>query len=179
MTAAQFQIAYGMMPNSAILFWIFLVGVAFPCLDVKQVNMRLQLWPVNLTCKPIFQAQFRFYWIESKFNECPELKVKSAKNSFPLVSIPFSVCIKDNIESLLSLKDQSWDPLDGLLFYHKLGFYTPNVSPLVGWLKPFMLPEVIGVRVPDFYMKCQPKDYVNIKEYLKKTPKSLKEIFRS
>ena len=72
-----------------------------------------------------------------------------------------------------------WNPLDGLLFYHKLGFYTPNVTPLVGWLKPFMIPEILGMKIPEFYAKAQPVNYVNIKEYIKKKPqKTLKEIFR-
>ncbi len=39
--------------------------------------------------------------------------------------------------------------LDGLLFYHKQGHYFHGATPLVGWLKPFMLPEVIGVAVPE------------------------------
>lgn len=34
--------------------------------------------------------------------------------------------------------------LDGLLFYHKFAHYTSGVTPLVGWLYPFMVNEVLG-----------------------------------
>ena len=38
--------------------------------------------------------------------------------------------------------------LDGLMFYHKKTAYTSGETPLVGWLKPFMVPEVLGVSIP-------------------------------
>ena len=49
----------------------------------------------------------------------------------------------------------SWQPfpnetleLDGLMFYHKKTAYTAGETPLVGWLKPFMVPEVLGISIP-------------------------------
>ena len=49
----------------------------------------------------------------------------------------------------------SWQPfpnetleLDGLMFYHKKTAYTTGETPLVGWLKPFMVPEVLGISIP-------------------------------
>lgn len=39
--------------------------------------------------------------------------------------------------------------LDGVLFYHKRAHYVAGQTPLVGWLKPFMLPEIVGVAVPE------------------------------
>ena len=65
-----------------------------------------------------------------------------------------------------------WSPLDGILFYHKLGFYTPKVSPLVGWLKPFMIPEILKANVPEFYLQKRPTSYVNIQQHLKKKDKT-------
>lgn len=79
-----------------------------------------------------------------------------------------SPCTKENIEALLVNEKDIWLPLDGLLFYHKLGFYTPRVSPLVGWLKPFMISEVLKAKVPEFYMQKKPISYVNIQQHLKK-----------
>ena len=64
-----------------------------------------------------------------------------------------------------------WQALDGLLFYHKLGFYTPGTTPLVGWLKPFMLPEVLNVAVPDVYAGKKPAGYVNIQQHVNKKGK--------
>ena len=34
------------------------------------------------------------------------------------------------------------------MFYHKKTAYTAGETPLVGWLKPFMVPEVLGVSIP-------------------------------
>ncbi|KAI3420110.1 hypothetical protein GPALN_003435 [Globodera pallida] len=41
--------------------------------------------------------------------------------------------------------------LEGLLFYYNSAFYIPGQTPLVGWTKPGMLPEIIGVPVPEQY----------------------------
>jgi hypothetical protein len=46
-------------------------------------------------------------------------------------------------------------PLDGILFYHKRVHYLPGVTPLVGWLKGYMLPEVLSIKVPSItFSKC-------------------------
>ena len=50
---------------------------------------------------------------------------------------------------------ETWS-LDGLLFYHKNGHYTPGSCPLVLWLKPFMLPDILNVVVPEVYMQTNP-----------------------
>ena len=34
------------------------------------------------------------------------------------------------------------------MFYHKKTAYTTGETPLVGWLKPFMVPEVLGISIP-------------------------------
>lgn len=68
--------------------------------------------------------------------------------------------------------EASYSPLDGLLFYHRLGFYTPKVTPLVGWLKPFMLPEVLRVPVPESFLQKKPEKYENLKEHLKMKKKT-------
>lgn len=116
----------------------------------------------------VLQAQFRFYWLQSKFSEQPQLSEKSkSNNKYPLVRVPFTLCTKENMESLMIESSLSFSTsLDGLLFYHKLGFYTPQVSPLVGWLKPFMLPEILNICVPEVYLQKRPLRYENIRQYL-------------
>jgi snurportin-1 len=37
--------------------------------------------------------------------------------------------------------------VDGLLFYHKRTHYVHGRSPLVGWLKVHMVPEILGIDV--------------------------------
>ncbi|KAK4016039.1 snurportin-1 [Daphnia magna] len=119
------------------------------------------------------EAEFRFYWLHGKFSEQPEFGVKSDKNRYPFIPLPTKSCTKGNIEDLLMMEKQIWSPLDGLLFYHKLGYYTPGVSPLVGWLKPFMVSEILKANVPEFYMQKKPLSYVNIQQHLKR--KNVKE----
>ena len=46
--------------------------------------------------------------------------------------------------------------VDGLLFFHKRTHYICGRTPLVGWLQPYMLPEIIGVPVPDVYLAGVP-----------------------
>lgn len=48
--------------------------------------------------------------------------------------------------------------LDGILFYHKQTHYTTGSTPLVGWLKPWMLPEVLRVSVPQKYIDSKPPE---------------------
>ena len=46
--------------------------------------------------------------------------------------------------------------VDGLLFFHKRTHYTFGRTPLVGWLKPYMVPEILGVSVPEAYLAGAP-----------------------
>ena len=49
--------------------------------------------------------------------------------------------------------------LDGLLFYHKKTHYTFGPSPLVVWLKAYMLPEILGISVPAELLALAPSTY--------------------
>lgn len=56
-------------------------------------------------------------------------------------------------------------PLDGLLFYHRDGQYTKGRTPLVTWLKSFMLSEVLGISVPPS-LDEKPDGYIDFKYYI-------------
>jgi hypothetical protein len=60
-----------------------------------------------------------------------------------LESAEYTVLLTD----LKRMQHASGLQLDGLLFYHRRAHYTPGVSSLVGWLKPFMLPTILNVPV--------------------------------
>lgn len=56
--------------------------------------------------------------------------------------------------------------LDGVLFYHSCVSYRRGPTPLVGWLKPYMLPEWFPFLSPcihSTYLAEMPPDY---KDYL-------------
>ncbi|XP_075620395.1 snurportin-1 isoform X2 [Balearica regulorum gibbericeps] len=80
---------------------------------------------------PVYDCQtdFRFFWLFSKIQEEEGLGEKSRIN-----------------------------PVDGLLFYHKQTHYTPGSTPLVGWLRPYMVPEILGLAVPVNALTAKP-DY--------------------
>lgn len=44
---------------------------------------------------------------------------------------------------------------DGVLFYHKQALYSFGTTPLVGWLKPFMMTEILSVNIPDYFQPMQ------------------------
>ncbi|CAJ0948952.1 unnamed protein product [Ranitomeya imitator] len=55
----------------------------------------------------------------------------------------------NRITVLLSVLTQSYPyKVDGLLFYHKRTHYIPASTPLVGWLHPYMAPEILGFPAP-------------------------------
>jgi snurportin-1 len=49
--------------------------------------------------------------------------------------------------------------LDGLLFYHKRAHYTFGASPLVVWLKAYMVPEILGIEIPSELAALAPSSY--------------------
>lgn len=93
-------------------------------------------------------SEFRFFWLKDKLMEVPGLDVKSALNWFPFVELPTYNCNDGTITSVLNEPFPYQGGVDGLLFFHKQGHYTPGISPLVIWLKTYMVPEVFGIEVP-------------------------------
>ena len=62
----------------------------------------------------------------------------------PRLSTHFSVLPRRTVD-----EPSDWLPAeDGYLFYHPLGFYESGYSPLVCWLKPFMLEEILQRTTP-------------------------------
>merc|ERR1712029_963592 len=47
--------------------------------------------------------------------------------------------------------------------------YQPGKTPLVGWIKGYMVPELMDIPVCDELMEQMPSDYGGMKTYLKKT----------
>lgn len=47
--------------------------------------------------------------------------------------------------------------MDGLLFYHRQTHYTPGSTPLVGWLRPYMVSDILGIEVPEGPLTTKPQ----------------------
>lgn len=46
--------------------------------------------------------------------------------------------------------------VDGILFYHKQAHYNPGSTPLVGWLRPYMVSDILGIVVPSCPLTSKP-----------------------
>ena len=86
-------------------------------------------------------TEFRFYWASVKLGENPEVTMSSARNPYPFKLLPNYPCDKESLTAALASKPDLFGEVqtDGLLFYHKKLHYIPGHTPLVGWLKPFMV----------------------------------------
>jgi snurportin-1 len=62
---------------------------------------------------------------------------------------------------------------DGYLFYHPLGFYESGYSPLVCWLKPFMIEEILGIHLS--YPIVKPIGYTTAQAYMFEEQSNRKE----
>ncbi|KAM4675965.1 tyrosine-protein phosphatase non-receptor type 9-like [Discoglossus pictus] len=97
---------------------------------------------------PVYDCQtdFRFYWLQSKLQEEEGLCDVSKRNPFKFVGLQNFPCSLDSVQNVLT-QEFSYK-VDGLLFYHKHTHYTPGSTPLVGWLRPYMAPEILGFTAP-------------------------------
>ena len=104
-------------------------------------------------------------------------KRNTSTNVYPIVPLPRVPCNSDLCTFLENLPP--W-PLDGILFYHREAHYTHGRTPLVTWLKPFMLPEVLGITVPS-HMDEKPNGYIDLRHYVSRnrTKKKLTDDFVS
>ncbi|XP_065060566.1 snurportin-1-like [Rhopilema esculentum] len=129
---------------------------------------------IDLTCwkgHPVYdsETEFRFYWLKTKFEDEKELSTRSRVNPYIFKPAPCCSCKISDIQQAVAFSYSF--KIDGLLFYHKRTHYTPGRTPLVGWLKPSMLPDVLGIRVPTFITDSVP--IVNKLSFMKSTASAL------
>ncbi|KAF4520748.1 hypothetical protein B566_EDAN007377 [Ephemera danica] len=104
------------------------------------------------------ETEFRFFWLQSQLAETP-LTETSKHNKFKFQPLTFKPYSSQTIEEVMLGPPLFPEVMDGVLFYHREAHYTAGPSPLVVWLLPFMLPEVLGVSVSDVLSAQQPADY--------------------
>ncbi|XP_077774970.1 snurportin-1 isoform X2 [Podarcis muralis] len=112
-------------------------GKEYTILDCIYSEAQQMYYILDVMCwrgHPVYDCQtdFRFYWLHSKMQEEDGLGKKSRLN-----------------------------PVDGLLFYHKETHYNPGSTPLVGWLRPYMVPDILGIPVPLCPLTAKP-DYAGL-----------------
>ncbi|XP_072944619.1 snurportin-1 isoform X2 [Epargyreus clarus] len=115
------------------------------------------------------EMEFRNFWLKTKFNEEPALKKLTKRNKLIFNLLPMVPCNYESLqEFMMTYPPLLLAKLDGLLFYHKEGHYVPGQTPLVGWLFPFMVPEVLGsdISIHESYAAGKPKNYVDQATYI-------------
>ncbi|CAJ0608198.1 unnamed protein product [Cylicocyclus nassatus] len=113
----------------------------FYCLDILAWN------GMDMSANPF---DFRQYMLSSKLKETPELQSPSKQFPYRFVALPCCKCERTLMEEMMR---NGFDfELDGLLYYHSGVVYEAGQSPLVGWLKPWMLPEILHVTVPEKFL---------------------------
>uniref|UniRef100_A0A224Z910 Snurportin-1 n=1 Tax=Rhipicephalus zambeziensis TaxID=60191 RepID=A0A224Z910_9ACAR len=145
----------------------------FCLLDCVFSEVHRTYYILDLLCwksHPVYdsEAEFRFYWRDEKLNEFPQIKeTPEGSRRCRFVTLPRYPCTKEAISALMNSPLPFEDEMDGLLLYHKKGHYFEGVSPLVGWLKPYMVPEILGIPVDPCYLEKQPpKHQTGLKEKL-------------
>ena len=96
--------------------------------------------------------EFRTFWKEQKCNETAEISTYSRINPLLFLNLSCHSCNKENLTKLLA--QVPLYEVDGLLFIHKQCRYIIGRTPLAVWLKPHMVPDILGIPVsPEFLAK--------------------------
>ncbi|XP_078056278.1 snurportin-1 [Mustelus asterias] len=139
-------------------------GKDYTILDCIYSEVNRTFFVLDVMCwrgHPVYdcQTEFRFFWLQSKLQEEGEkLAEIASRNPFKFVGLPNSLCNPDTICQTLAANYPF--EVDGLLFYHKQTHYTPGSTPLVGWLKPYMVADILGLAVPTCPLSVKP-EYAN------------------
>jgi len=136
---------------------------SYTILDCIYSEVSNTFYILDLMCWDGFQyydseTEFRFFWVQQKCLENQEMKTKSKINPYSFQTLPYYQCTKESITEVLNSEMPFPDKLDGLLFYHKEVHYVPGRTPLIGWLKGYMVPDMMGIQVDEKLMEQMPMD---------------------
>jgi len=97
---------------------------------------------------------------------------------YPADAMSIATILSDENQFCFSREERP-AALDGILFYHKQLNYMPGHTPLVSWLKGYMVPEMLNIPVGEGLMARKPANYLGMqgeieqfeKEYAQKKEK--------
>lgn len=139
------------------------LGKDYTILDCIYSDVDRTYYILDIMCwrgHPVYDCstEFRFYWLQSKVEEVEGLSEISKINPFRFVSLNSISCSTESIQTALAHEYNF--TVDGLLFYHKETHYTPGSTPLVGWLRPYMVADILSIEVPQCPLTSKP-DYAS------------------
>eukprot|EP00750_Incisomonas_marina_P001517 INCI11299.1.p1 GENE.INCI11299.1~~INCI11299.1.p1 ORF type:complete len:454 (+),score=71.92 INCI11299.1:184-1545(+) len=77
-------------------------------------------------------AAFRMWWLRTKLTEeCPTARHRRSANKFSIVPASMFPCTAAGLAAARNAESEVRYARDGVLFYHKQGFYEQGVTPLV------------------------------------------------
>ncbi|XP_047498749.1 snurportin-1-like isoform X2 [Penaeus chinensis] len=114
------------------------------------------------------ETLFRFEWLKSRMlEETPDAAEISKYNPYRFVPLPYYDCSPQTLTRLVNEPLPFPVPLDGILFYHKESHYTHGPTPLVGWLKAYMFPEILGInQVEQVHLSQRPAKYISLPAHI-------------
>ncbi|XP_005816523.1 snurportin-1 [Xiphophorus maculatus] len=136
------------------------MGKDYTILDCIYSEVDRTYYILDVMCwrgHPVYDCptEFRFYWLQSKVQETDGLSKIAKRNPFRFVSLQSTDCRAESIQKALAA-EYSFG-VDGLLFYHRQTHYTPGSTPLVGWLRPYMVTDILGMEVPVGPLTAKPE----------------------
>uniref|UniRef100_A0AAY4CT55 Snurportin-1 n=1 Tax=Denticeps clupeoides TaxID=299321 RepID=A0AAY4CT55_9TELE len=136
------------------------MGKDYTILDCIYSEVDRTYYILDVMCwrgHPVYDCptEFRFYWLQSKVAETENLSEIAKRNPFRFIALNSTVCTTEFIQEALS-KEYSFN-VDGLLFFHRQTHYTPGSTPLVGWLRPYMVSDILGMEVPMNPLTAKPE----------------------
>ncbi|XP_036391122.1 snurportin-1 isoform X2 [Megalops cyprinoides] len=139
------------------------VGKDYTILDCIFSEVDRTYYILDVMCwrgHPVYDcpSEFRFYWLQSKVQEAEGLSEVVKHNPFRFLSLQSVACSTESIQQALA--EEYNFKVDGLLFYHRQTHYTPGSTPLVGWLRPYMVSDILGIQVPICSLTAKP-DYAS------------------
>ncbi|KAG5677052.1 hypothetical protein PVAND_006836 [Polypedilum vanderplanki] len=122
-------------------------------------------------------TSLRRFWIKNKFIE-NDLKVIDERSDIKMQLLEsFDLTDMDQIYSCFQKFPifNEGTELDGFLFYHKEADYAiGETTPLVLWLFPFMIEEVLPMFQVHPYYKQKPDNYTNYHDYIRMFNENIK-----
>ncbi|VDL34885.1 unnamed protein product [Hymenolepis diminuta] len=129
--------------------------------DGKLIFMVLDLISFKSTSYDDVTFFERCEWLENYHKTNVEAYENTDPAQFKIV--PAYACDKDTMKSVFSSPPPF--ELDGVLFYHSCVYYRCGQTPLVGWVKPYMLPEwfpFLKDSLHPIYVTEMPEDYRDV-----------------
>ena len=137
------------------------------CIYAKDTNSVFVLDVIEYKARNFIDCDYAFrnYWMKSKFAE-DELRLDDTLKLKLLETFDFSdsPCITSCYNKHPFFEDG--EEIDGFLYYHKEGSYTSGETPLVLWLFPFMVEELMDFKVHSFYNTLKSDTYTDYKKFI-------------